>query len=174
MFCDYISDLLCGIPMWIYVVVLCTIIGGCILSRSKDKRKKLFAWLFLVVYVVLILCSTVIFRKTQTVSHYGFKPFWHYEAFRQGRLQLLPELIMNILAFIPIGFVFCLTFRRIRWWQAAMCGMGLSIGIELLQWVFKRGCTDIDDVIHNTFGCVIGCCLYVAVSRFFAKIKNNI
>lgn len=127
----------------------------------------------LCVYVILMLCSTLIFRETRTISHHGSIPFWHYAAFRQGRLQLLPELIMNVLAFIPIGFVFCLAFRRISWWQAAIVGMGLSIGIEFLQLVFKRGCADIDDVIHNTLGCLMGCCLYLAISRSVISLRRT-
>lgn len=103
---------------------------------------------------------------------HGLHPFWHYEAFSQGRLQLLPELVMNVVVFIPLGFAFCLAFRRIRWWQAALAGMGLSVVIELLQWVFKRGCADIDDVIHNTLGCVMGCCLYLAIWRCLSRGKG--
>lgn len=176
MFCDYISDLYRGIPLWIYVVVLCASVFGCILFlviRDKNRGEKLLVRLLLYVYVILMLCSTVIFREPRTISHHGFDPFWHYEAFRQGRLQLLPELIMNILAFIPRGFVFCLTFRRINWWRAIIAGLGLSVGIEFLQWVFKRGCTDIDDVIHNTLGCFIGYGLYMVISRCYKRSNSS-
>lgn len=174
LFCDYILDIVSSVPAWVYNIALGIFVGGSVLLiRGGKKGKKLIVLLFLLAYYLLLLCSTVIFRETKPTLQYGLHPFWHYEAFRQGRLLLLPELVMNVLAFIPIGFAFCLIFRRIRWWQVAMCGMGLSIGIEFLQWVFKRGCADIDDVIHNTLGCIIGCCLYVVVSRFFAKEKNN-
>ena len=172
MFYNYIKDLLCSVPLWVSVMALCTIVGVCILSlviSDKDKRKSWLVRLFLCVYVMLMLCSTVIFRETRTIPHHGFHPFWHYEAFRQGKLLLLPELIMNILVFIPVGFVFCLAFRRIKWWQSVIVGMGLSIGIELLQLIFKRGCADVDDVIHNTLGCLMGCCLYLVVWRCHNK-----
>ena len=176
MFYVYIKDLLYSVPLWVYVVALCTIVGGCILSsviKDKNKSKRLLVRLFLCIYVILMLCYTIIFRETKTTLHHGLYPFWHYEAFRQGDLLLLPELVMNVLAFIPIGFAFCMAFRRIRWWQGAIAGMSLSIGIEFLQLVFKRGCADIDDVIHNTLGCLMGCCLYLAVSRCY-KRSNDI
>lgn len=175
MFRDYIIGMLHSIPLWVYVVALCVFVGGCLLSlvfKEKIKGKKVSVLLFLLVYVILILCSTLIFRETRTIPHHGFNPFWHYEAFRQGRLQLLPELVMNVLAFIPIGFAFCLAFRGISWWWAAIAGLGLSMGIEFLQWVFKIGCADIDDVIHNTLGCLIGCCLYLAISRCRIRDKD--
>lgn len=175
MFREYIIGLLNSIPLWVYVVALCVFIGGSVISfviRGKNQGKKLSAWLFLLVYVILMLCSTIIFRETKTTMLHGLHPFWHYEAFSQGRLQLLPELVMNVVVFIPLGFVFCLVFRRIRWWQAAITGMGLSVGIELLQLIFKRGCADIDDVIHNTLGCLIGYGLYVVVSRCLSHGKG--
>lgn len=166
--------MVCSVPLWVYAMALCLLGSGVVwlAIKRENKGKELFTRLFLLVYVILILCFTVIFRETRTIPHHGFDPFWHYEAFRQGRLQLLPELIMNVLVFIPIGFVFCLAFRRISWWQAAIAGMGLSIGIEFLQLVFKRGCADIDDVIHNTLGCLMGCCLYLAVSRCPRRSKG--
>jgi len=32
----------------------------------------------------------------------------------------------------------------------------LSIGIEILQFVMKRGLSEVDDVMHNTIGCMMG------------------
>ena len=36
-------------------------------------------------------------------------------------------------------------------------GMGISVGIELLQRFFRKGFADVDDVIHNALGCASGC-----------------
>lgn len=169
------KSVVCGVPLWSFAIAICTFVGGCILfysTKGKNKGRMLSARLFLLVYVVLLLSATVFFRETNTKLSYKPEPFWHYDVIRQGSKTLSPELIMNVLAFIPIGFSFCLAFRRIRWWQAALTGMGLSVGIELLQWVFKRGCADIDDVIHNTIGCLMGCCLYLAVSRCRKRSKG--
>ena len=167
MFQDYIIDLLTSVPTWVYMIALGIFVGGSVfIIRSGKKGKKLTILLFLFVYYLLLLCSTVIFREARTTLHQGFNPFWHYKAFSQGKLLLLPEAVMNVLVFIPIGFALCLTFRRIRWWQTVVIGMALSVGIELLQLVFKRGCADIDDVIHNTLGCVVGCGLYWAMTRW--------
>jgi glycopeptide antibiotics resistance protein len=69
----------------------------------------------------------------------------------------LPEVIMNIAVFIPVGLALGLAFRKAKGWQAAMAGMGVSVGIELLQWLFRKGFADVDDVMHNVLGCALGC-----------------
>ena len=168
LFQDYIRDLVEDVPIWVYVLALCIFAGGSALVltvKGRKKGKTLSALLFLLVYYLLLLCSTVIFREARNTLHHGFDPFWHYKAFSQGKWLLLPEAVMNVLVFIPIGLALCSAFRRIRWWQTVVIGMALSVGIELLQLVFKRGCADIDDVIHNTLGCVIGYGFYWAVAR---------
>ena len=163
-----LRDLVEDVPTWVCVLALSIFVGGSALVltlKGRKKGRKLSALLFLFVYYLLLLCSTVIFREARTTVHHGFDPFWHYKAFSQGKWLLRPEAVMNVLVFIPVGLALCLAIRRIRWWKTVVIGMALSVGIELLQLVFKRGCADIDDVIHNTLGCVIGYGLYWAVAR---------
>lgn len=175
LFQDYLKDLVENVPIWVYVIALFIFVSGSALVltlKGREKRRTLFVLLFLFVYYLLLLCSMVIFREARTTLHHGFDPFWHYEDFIQGKMTFLPEAVMNVLVFIPIGLALCLAFRRIRLWQIVVIGMALSVGIELLQLFFKRGCTDVDDVIHNTLGSVVGCGLYWAVGRWCNYLKT--
>lgn len=170
LFQDYIIELVTSVPAWVFIIALGIFVGGSVfIIRSGKKGKTLSALLFLFVYYLFLLCSTVIFRETKTTVQHGSYPFWHYEGFFHGKLFFLLEAVMNVLVFIPIGLALCSAFRRLRWWQTVVIGMALSVGIELLQLVFKRGCADVDDVIHNTLGCLIGCCLYLVVLRCHNK-----
>ena len=173
---DYLKIMVCSVPLWVYVMALCLLGGGVVwlVIKRRSKRKKIFSRLFLCVYVIMILCSTAVFRGTRTISHHGFDPFWHYKAFSQGKWLLLPEAVMNVLMFIPIGLAQCSTFMRMQWWKTVVIGMALSVGIELLQLVFKRGCADIDDVIHNTLGYLMGCCLYLVVPHYRIRGKESV
>lgn len=47
--------------------------------------------------------------------------------------------------------------------------MGSSVFIEVVQYVFKRGATDIDDVILNTAGGAVGLGLYGLFVAIFRK-----
>lgn len=63
------------------------------------------ATLLLVEYIFLIFCSTVFYRTTSELRKYDFHPFWSYKAIQDGRADLLPENIMNVVVFIPVGFL---------------------------------------------------------------------
>ena len=63
---------------------------------------------------------------------------------------------MNVMVFIPIGALLGTGYTRLQWWKLLLIGFVLSVVIELLQLVLKRGCCEFDDVMHNTLGCLIG------------------
>ena len=167
-FWDYVEAVAHDIPWWGYAIAIgIFIIGSAIafIKRGRNEGLRLSAGLFLLLYVMVLYCSTVFFRATSTTIHYPFDFFWHYKDFAHEQLLWLPEVIMNIAVFIPVGLALGLAFRKIKGWQAAMAGMGISVGIELLQWLFRKGFADIDDVMHNTLGCVVGYLLYKVLKR---------
>ncbi len=49
---------------------------------------------------------------------------------------------------------------EVPWWKVIGVGCLISISIEVLQFIFIRGFSEVDDVIHNTLGCAIGYGLY--------------
>lgn len=65
------------------------------------------------------------------------------------------EAVLNILLFLPWGFLLPLLYRRFRdGRRAVLAGLALSLFIELMQ--LFSGHTDVDDVILNTCGAWIG------------------
>jgi len=66
------------------------------------------------------------------------------------------ENILNVLLFVPIGFLAGCGLRGMTFKSVIFLGGGLSVFIELLQFVFKKGFCETDDVIHNILGCLIG------------------
>lgn len=114
--------------------------------------------LLLLEYIFLIYCSTVFFRKvTEGVEEYNFNPFWSYEAIQNGRQDLIAENVMNVIVFIPIGMVLGSLLRgKGSWMIMLVVGLCISCSIEMLQYFLKRGFAEVDDVIHNTIGCIIG------------------
>ena len=83
-------------------------------------------------------------------------PFWSYGEINNGDIYILRENIMNILVFIPIGFFMFLGFSKLKAWMITSIGLVLSVFVEMFQYLFKKGFCEIDDVIHNTLGCVLG------------------
>ena len=87
---------------------------------------------------------------------------------------------MNVIVFIPIGMILGLLFRVKGSWlpngswlmvkgssaseatksmtllMVAIIGCGISVTIEALQFFLMRGFSEVDDVMHNTLGCIFG------------------
>ena len=78
---------------------------------------------------------------------------------RAGAWYLISPIAGNVLSFLPFGFLLGLLRPSLRLWQAAVCALVLSLSIEVCQWVLLSGISDIDDVIFNLLGGVLGRCL---------------
>ena len=49
----------------------------------------------------------------------------------------------------------------------------ISASIETLQFFLKRGFAEVDDVMYNTLGCLIGCGIY-SLTRFgYEKLSKR-
>lgn len=45
------------------------------------------------------------------------------------------------------------------WLIVLLIGCSISITIEALQFCFMKGFSEVDDVMHNTVGCLMGWCM---------------
>ena len=75
---------------------------------------------------------------------------------RGGLWYLVYPVAGNILWFLPMGFFLRKLKPHIRWHHAAAMALAVSLGIEVLQWVLISGISDIDDVIFNVLGGIVG------------------
>lgn len=91
----------------------------------------------------------------------NFIPFYsiyYYLISRQEPLEVgLVNVFGNILLFIPFGFLLPLTLRRFRTLTSALALMALtSLVFEVTQMLMAIGVFDIDDVLFNAVGGMIG------------------
>lgn len=89
-------------------------------------------------------------------------PFHSYfSVLTGGNPELLRTNFMNTLLFVPLGLLggellprdWTLKKRLIF---AACFALALSCGIEIIQFVSRRGYAEMDDIIHNTAGICLG------------------
>ena len=67
----------------------------------------------------------------------------------------------NMAFFVPFGFLGAVLYPKLRTWRVMpFAALGLSFLLELLQWVFQTGVSDVDDLILNTLGGCIGFLLW--------------
>lgn len=84
------------------------------------------------------------------------------------------EYILNILLFMPFGvFIPLLSKSKINFIYTVFTGIIFSIFIELSQ-MFGFRATDINDIMTNTTGTVLGYFIFFILSKIFSKIyKKN-
>lgn len=71
-------------------------------------------------------------------------------------LDYIRNTILNVILFVPLGFIVPTVWKEYRSLRtAALMGLALSLFIEILQ-IFTFRLTDVDDLITNTAGCVLG------------------
>lgn len=81
--------------------------------------------------------------------------------------EYIKNTILNIILFVPMGFLVPAIWKNYRSIKTMFfMGLALSVSIEILQ-IFTFRLTDIDDLITNTAGTIIG---YDISKRFSFKL----
>ena len=82
------------------------------------------------------------------------------------RKEALVNVIGNTLMFLPLGFVWPAVFRQLDTHRKViLAGIGTSLAIEILQLPFYSRCSDIDDLILNSLGYLMGYGIYLLVKK---------
>lgn len=83
-----------------------------------------------------------------------------------SRRDLLLNVIGNTAMFIPSGIVLPIIYKKLNnIWKVVTAGTLISLCIEIIQLPFSVRASDVDDLILNTLGVVIGYGIYAAVKH---------
>lgn len=106
----------------------------------------------------------LVFDATNALSfRINLHPFVYLFDYPEFRSALL-NLIGNTAMFIPIGIVWPIVYRKLNTHKKAIAaGVGFSLCIEILQLPFYDRVSDIDDLLLNSLGFLIGYGLYLLV-----------
>ena len=123
----------------------------------------LFCSVFLIIFAT-ILCTPITFQPER---HFlNLIPFnWR----ENGLKQFFIEELANIILFIPLGFFVPAVFRSNRKaYRTVSITFAITFGIEFLQYFIGR-LSDIDDIITNLLGGIIGYMIFRIMNTFFEK-----
>lgn len=84
-------------------------------------------------------------------------------------LAPLKGAALNVLLYLPVGYLLRYVFPRLKGWHVIVIGMAASACTEIIQWIFQLGWCDIDDVMYNTIGTLLGQILYSVSRRIHFK-----
>lgn len=161
-------------PQWLYVVLLLVLcVAALVIFTRKGviyiQLKRMLTVMF-AEYLVLLLCFTIIFREESVDGDVRFIPYKNYLA---NNMQLLKDALMNIAMFIPVGFCTSVFLRQPKWLKITLLSATLSCCIELSQFVLSRGFCDINDVMNNMFGGLLGYWTYCLVKPVRSKLVRE-
>lgn len=137
------------------------------MRRANITRKQAHL-LLLIISFLLILFFTFVIKETfefRTTASRGISltPFRELVAMikQPNHMHYFWQIVLNIILFIPFGFSLstylnCHKAPRSLFFSVLLTAFLLSASVEVLQYLTSRGFTEVDDVINNTLGAVIG------------------
>jgi glycopeptide antibiotics resistance protein len=153
-------------------------------------KKQFISFVLLHVYCfllveVLVLKQLPVIRIEQMMFNFGgtqdgpanlipFKTILPYLLGKNGALIAAINIVGNILALVPLGFMVPFVYSKIDWKKIVLLAVIAGLMIEITQVILHIGIFDIDDVILNALGVIIGFWLFKLFSKFSAPIKKTI
>ena len=161
---DIYQTVISHYPHWskieLIAVVIVMIISFIILERfyKKDKINKIqmFFCILFIIYLLHVFGSTV-FSRLPSKRICKLEVFWSWKEILNSmnttypKYELFLENILNVIMLLPLVYG-----KKIDWEVGLLIGFCISLSIELMRLVLCRGMFDVDDIIHNSLGFLIG------------------
>lgn len=141
------------------------------MSYKTKQRTKLLLELGFILYLILLFYFLFFadrYGRTEASKeyHYNLIPFQEIKRFIKYREILgfesfMLNIIGNVIAFSPFGFMLpILNSKKRGIIYVTLVSLEFSLFIELMQLITKVGCYDVDDMIMNTIGGILGYIVY--------------
>jgi len=138
---------------------------------KKRKIIRIISRICFVIYMIVLVYFLLLsdgFGRTEGYSQYRYNlvPFQEIVRFIKYRAYInfssvVINLLGNVVAFMPFGaLIRWVVDRKMRWFQATGYTFLFSLCVELLQLVARVGVFDVDDLILNTLGGLMGFWIY--------------
>ena len=153
-------------------IVVVALIGAILLVYNliakKRKRSKitipigkLFLYAVFIIYVVVVVGATMLRYSGLSISwesrviyplFYSYKEAWNHFSAREWR-----NIIFNIMMFVPFGFLLPFVSKKFHvFWKTYLAGFLFTCIIEITQLLLDLGICELDDLMDNTVGAMIG------------------
>ena len=135
-----------------------------------------------IIFVFYFLLISEIYGRTGEMQEYHYnlilfkeiKRFWNYRN-QLGIFATATNLLGNVIIFLPFGFFMAMASKYRSFLSTVIYSFSLSLTIELSQLFMKEGCSDVDDLLLNTIGGMIGFLAFSicnVMRRNYAKKKR--
>ena len=141
------------------------------MSQKQAKRYRMLGKLLFVLYILFLvyfLCFAEWYGRIGVSSEYRynlelFKEIKRFVEYREelGAFAVFTNLLGNILIFVPYGFFVSMASKSRGFFKTFFYSFILSLGVEFFQLFTKVGSFDVDDLLLNTVGGLLGYIIFV-------------
>ncbi|MDF2892232.1 MAG: glycopeptide antibiotics resistance protein [Clostridia bacterium] len=132
----------------------------------------LFAYVAFISWRLFFFAYSNNYRGQMTSLSYNLVPMKTISNYllHSGRISFdiwIYNLAGNVAAFMPLGFLLPLSFKGFSGGKTMAASFTLILSAEVLQLVSRRGVFDVDDLLLNMLGTMIGYCIYKLLCILF-------
>lgn len=147
----------------IFILIISLYLCVWIKFRNQRRFLDIVTPIVFLLYVYLVLSITMVDRANFSNTEVSLVPLYSYygiltKGWNGEGYYIAQSLLGNVILFLPIGIVFSIFFeqKRNRLLVIILCALLVSLSIEVVQYNFRLGTFEVDDLIHNTLGAVFG------------------
>jgi glycopeptide antibiotics resistance protein len=162
---------------WPMIVLTCVVLISIRLTYLLKNKQKLVIGneIMMLTFIVYILCLFQIVTSQDVSGVHGvnltiFKELTRYQF---GSRLFIRNIVGNILMFIPFGFFTSYYLKLDKKRYIFYLALIVSIVIELIQLKIGRA-FDVDDIILNMVGSLLGYFVYRLMDKIFGDLSDNI
>jgi len=141
------------------------------LSLKSNKRLRILGKILFVLYIIFIIYFLLFsdwYGRTGEMQEYHYnlvlfkeiKRFWNYRD-QVGLFAMFTNLFGNVIIFVPFGFFMPMASKYRSFFTTVFYSFGLSLCVETFQLIAKVGSFDVDDLLLNTIGGLVGYIVFV-------------
>ena len=159
--------------VWPMLIIITVIISSLRITYLITKHKKFLLhkeiiYLLAVIYI-LCLFHVVTFQDIN-YGESNFIPFKEIFRYSIGSNKFIKNVLGNIILFIPFGFLSSYLLKNRKLGVITILTIIASGTIETVQYYIRR-VFDIDDIILNLLGGIIGFLIYIGIDAIRNKVK---
>lgn len=141
------------------------------MSQKQVKKLRTMGKVMFVLYIFFLLYFLIFsdwYGRTGISAEYRYnlvllKEIKRFIEYREdlGAFAVFTNLFGNILIFVPYGFFISMASSARGFFMTLFYSFGLSLCVEVFQLLTKVGSFDVDDLLLNTIGGVLGYIFFI-------------
>ena len=159
--------------VWPMLIIITVIISTLRITYiiTKHKRFQIHKELIYLISIIYILCLFhVVTFQDINYGESNFVPFKEIFRYSLGSPKFIKNILGNIMLFVPYGFLASYLLKNKKFSVIMILTIIASLTIETVQYYIGR-VFDIDDIILNLLGGILGFLIYIGIDAIRSKLK---